>query len=95
MLFRSRQHLLGHGDLVLARHRVRHGAELRLRERDAETGEVLRRGQLLAHRARAADDDDALVERYGVRIPVLKEVSKDVELGWPFDADVVQLTFIR
>jgi hypothetical protein len=29
--------------------------------------------------------DDALVERYGVRIPVLVDETSGVELGWPFD----------
>ncbi|MDX9873453.1 MAG: glutaredoxin family protein [Spongiibacteraceae bacterium] len=33
--------------------------------------------------------DDALVERYGVRIPVLQRVADGAELGWPFDADAV------
>jgi hypothetical protein len=35
-------------------------------------------------------DDDALVQRYGTRIPVLARVSEQgegtAELGWPFDA---------
>nr|WP_281388627.1 glutaredoxin family protein [Litorivivens lipolytica] len=31
-------------------------------------------------------DDDALMERYGVRIPVLRRRSDNAELGWPFDA---------
>ncbi len=30
-------------------------------------------------------DSEALVERYGVRIPVLHVPGKDLELGWPFD----------
>lgn len=30
-------------------------------------------------------DSDALVERYGVRIPVLRRVADDAELGWPFE----------
>jgi len=30
-------------------------------------------------------DSDALIERYGIRIPVLKRVQDDSELGWPFD----------
>ena len=32
----------------------------------------------------AADDD--LLEKYGIRIPVLKRVDTGAELGWPFDA---------
>ena len=31
-------------------------------------------------------DDDQLVERYGVRIPVLTDLDSGIELGWPFDA---------
>lgn len=31
-------------------------------------------------------DTDELLERYGVRIPVLKFAEDDCELGWPFDA---------
>ena len=30
-------------------------------------------------------DDDALVEQYGVSIPVLKKAENEEELGWPFD----------
>lgn len=29
-------------------------------------------------------DDEALVERYGIRIPVIKFADSDEELGWPF-----------
>ena len=32
-------------------------------------------------------DDDALYERYGVRIPVLRRQDNGAELDWPFDAD--------
>lgn len=31
-------------------------------------------------------DDDALLERYGECIPVLRRVADDVELNWPFDS---------
>ncbi len=31
-------------------------------------------------------DDDILLERYGVRIPVIKLSDSVEELGWPFDA---------
>ncbi|BCK87166.1 hypothetical protein MIZ01_0937 [Sideroxyarcus emersonii] len=30
-------------------------------------------------------DDDELLEKYGVRIPVLLRVDTGAELGWPFD----------
>jgi glutaredoxin len=31
-------------------------------------------------------DTDELLERYGVRIPVLKFADSERELGWPFDS---------
>ncbi|BCX81455.1 hypothetical protein MIT9_P1033 [Methylomarinovum caldicuralii] len=34
--------------------------------------------------------DAALTARYGVRIPVLADRTQDRELGWPFDAVVLQ-----
>lgn len=33
--------------------------------------------------------DDELLEKYGIRIPVLKRVDTGAELGWPFDAEAV------
>lgn len=36
-------------------------------------------------------DSDALLERYGVRIPVLRPHGTTLELGWPFDESDVQL----
>lgn len=32
------------------------------------------------------DQDPALEERYGVRVPVLRRESDGAELDWPFDA---------
>ena len=32
------------------------------------------------------DDDAALENRYGVRVPVLRDETRGVELDWPFDA---------
>ena len=29
-------------------------------------------------------DDDELVERYGIRIPVVKRLDIESDLGWPF-----------
>jgi len=29
---------------------------------------------------------EALVECYGIRIPVIKKTATEAELGWPFDA---------
>ena len=31
------------------------------------------------------EDDTELSARYGVRVPVLHDVSRDRDLGWPFD----------
>jgi hypothetical protein len=31
------------------------------------------------------DGDDALEERYGLRVPVLRDEERGVELEWPFD----------
>ncbi len=31
-------------------------------------------------------EDDGLLEKYGVRIPVLRRMDNNSELGWPFDA---------
>jgi glutaredoxin len=36
-------------------------------------------------------DDDELLEKYGIRIPVLKRVDTGAELGWPFDASAISL----
>ena len=33
------------------------------------------------------DDDDALEARYGLRVPVLRDAARDIELDWPFDAE--------
>ncbi len=35
-------------------------------------------------------DDDALLERYGTRIPVLRRLADGSELGWPFDAQMLR-----
>jgi hypothetical protein len=32
------------------------------------------------------DDDEVLEQRYGVRVPVLRDEARDAELDWPFDA---------
>ena len=36
------------------------------------------------------DDDAALEERYGVRVPVLRDDDTGKELDWPFDLDRLQ-----
>ena len=35
-------------------------------------------------------DNDALFEKYGMRIPVLRRADSDAELGWPFDRIAVE-----
>ncbi len=35
-------------------------------------------------------DSDALLEKYGMRIPVLRRADSDAELGWPFDRIAVE-----
>jgi glutaredoxin len=39
-------------------------------------------------------DDDELLDKYGIRIPVLKRLDTGAELGWPFDA-VAVLRFLE
>lgn len=34
-------------------------------------------------------EDEALLEAYSLRIPVLRRVDNGAELGWPFDAEQV------
>ena len=41
------------------------------------------------HMVEIADDED-LLERYGVRIPVLRRLDTGGELNWPFDAAAVR-----
>ncbi len=38
-------------------------------------------------------DDDALVAKYGIRIPVVK-CTNDAELGWPFEVSQLK-TFLQ
>ena len=35
------------------------------------------------------DDDDALEARYGLRVPVLRDAARDIELDWPFDVETL------
>ncbi|MDG4552527.1 MAG: glutaredoxin family protein [Candidatus Contendobacter sp.] len=41
------------------------------------------------HTVEIVDDED-LLERYGVRIPVLRQLNTGEELDWPFDAAAVR-----
>jgi len=36
-------------------------------------------------------DDPVLVERYGIRIPVLRRTDDSSELGWPFDFEQLRV----
>ena len=36
------------------------------------------------------DDDATLEARYGIRVPVLRDAQRGLELDWPFDADAVR-----
>lgn len=36
------------------------------------------------------DGDDALEERYGERVPVLRDATRGAELEWPFDVASLQ-----
>lgn len=52
--------------------------------------------QAIGARAEHIDiaEDDALLERYGIRIPVVRRLDNDAELGWPFDEAALS-RFIR
>ncbi len=39
------------------------------------------------------DDDEALEDRYGVRVPVLRDSRDGRELDWPFDAAAARAFF--
>lgn len=32
-------------------------------------------------------DDDSLIERYGIKIPVIQRIDNHSELNWPFSGD--------
>lgn len=37
------------------------------------------------------DDDDALEDRYGLRVPVLRDTTNGCELEWPFDVAAIRV----
>ena len=37
------------------------------------------------------DDDDVLEQRYGLRVPVLRDDASGCELDWPFDVEGVRV----
>ena len=53
--------------------------------------EAQARGEKLEYEKIDIADDDALIEQYGVRIPVLRRLSDNAELGWPFDGHTLQI----
>lgn len=36
------------------------------------------------------DEDAALEARYGLRVPVLRDAARDIELDWPFDGRMLR-----
>ncbi len=49
---------------------------------------ILRATGIEADHIDIAEDDD-LLEKYGMRIPVLRSKDTGAEIGWPFDAEVI------
>ena len=39
-------------------------------------------------------DSESLMEQYGIRIPVIRVMDQDDELGWPFDIQRLQMFLI-
>jgi glutaredoxin len=35
-------------------------------------------------------EDEALLKKYGMRIPVVRRIDNGAELGWPFDAAALE-----
>lgn len=58
-----------------------------------EAEAILRKAGVTAAHIDIAEHDD-LLEKYGARIPVLRRVDNDAELGCPFDA-VAVTQFLR
>lgn len=53
--------------------------------------EQLERELPLAWRIVDVANDEQLVTRYGIRIPVVRRQADESELGWPFDLDQLRL----
>jgi hypothetical protein len=47
--------------------------------------EVLAAARAPAFESVFIDGDEALEAQYGVRVPVLRDAARDMELEWPFD----------
>ena len=54
-----------------------------------EMAEAQLKSLQLAFEMKDICDDEALAEKYGIRIPVLMTVEDGRELGWPFDVEDV------
>ena len=52
--------------------------------------EVLARARVPAFESVFIDDEEGLEERYGVRVPVLRNDDTGAELDWPFDGERLQ-----
>ena len=57
--------------------------------------EVLAQARLPEPESVFIDDDAALEARYGVRVPVLRDVRSGEELDWPFAAEAVRAWLAR
>ena len=44
----------------------------------------------VSYKAEDICDSEELAARYGTRIPVIKQITTDRELGWPFDLKALQ-----
>jgi hypothetical protein len=53
--------------------------------------EVLAQARVPEFESVFIDGDDVLEARYGERVPVLRDETRNMELDWPFDADALQV----
>lgn len=63
-------------------------------EAEAILGQLRASGLSLTWTRVEIADSDEMIERYGIRIPVLLAQSNQAELDWPFDAEQASL-FIK
>lgn len=52
--------------------------------------EVLAAARAPAFESVFIDDDPGLEQRYGYRVPVWRDASRDLELDWPFTPDTLR-----
>ena len=55
--------------------------------------EVLAQARVPEFESVFIDEDDALEERYGLRVPVLRDEARGIEIDWPFDAAAASALF--